>query len=192
MRYLTPDGFAVYHLYDNLYHGWSSNPFQAANKYLNVLISCRQLYAEAAELLYDQAYITVCVMGSRNPKRNPRGRSRGQPEVMRMWRFVKNLRLEIFVEKGSENKHVILERVKKFAGEVVNYGRHLRKLQIAFVTAEDQGLPRHFEDVVEALTVFNVSGEVEVFIADDEYEDVEAENACKVLEKVIRRSSIQD
>lgn len=108
-----------------------------------------------------------------------------------MWRFVKNLRLEIFVEGGSENKHVILERVKKFAGEVVNYGWHLRKLQIAFVTAEDQGLPRHFEDVVEALTVFTVSGEVEVFIADDEYEDVEAENACKVLEKVIRRSSIQ-
>ena len=179
--------FVVFHLYNNLYRRWSATSLLTANRYLDISSTCRQLYEEASDVFYSRANVTVCVMGMEKPEDEPWRNAIGRPEDLRLWRSVKKLRLEILMEPGSTNKQVILERVKKFAGEVMEGGRYLNSLQIAFRTAEDEGLPSYFEEVVGALTVLKVRGKVRVVFADDEDDDEDVWSKCEGLEKSIER-----
>ena len=108
---------------------------------------------------------------------------------MDIWRYVKNLHLLIILESGQENGHTVQRRISRFA-RAINYGEHLSKLRIIFNTPEDEGLPAYFDDVVQAMMVFRVNGQVDVEInpdaGDGEVTDLDCDDLCELLEDFIR------
>lgn len=122
-------------------------------------------------------------MGMRRPKYDFIVPAIGRPEDLGFWRFIRQLRLQVYMESGSENKRVILERIGRFAGQALECGRHLRKLEVIFTTPEYEALPSWFGEVVEALKVLNVDGDVRVFV--DGNDDGGWDEICGELKSAI-------
>ena len=133
-----------------------------------VLRTCNQIHEEASEVLHGANEFTIRVMGTRVPVGNFRIRSLGTPaDLGGIWRFVSNLRLQIYLEHGEGNKKLVLERTRSFV-EVLEYGKHLKRLRIVLTMPEDEGLPSWYEEVFGTLRALRVEGNVS---AEFEYDD---------------------
>ena len=183
-NYFKNDHWAVLHIYTNLYQYMPGLPINSARpESLGILRTCRQINEEASEVLYSIVEINVCIMATKKPDYHPHLPPIGRLEEVHFWRFVRNLGIGVMLEKGRENKRVVLGRLAKLMKALEN-GKHLKRLSIVFMTAEDEGLPRWHLEVVEALKQMRVDGDVRVGL-DDEDED-EDTDSCLELSEVIK------
>lgn len=117
---------------------------------------------------------------------------------------MKDLRLEIWVETGSSNKHAVMERVPRFL-KAIKFGRYLKKLRVVSTNDEVEGVAVWYEDVAIQVGALRVRGEVSVALeylafvpypvqdrpeddSEDGWEEIEVEvdDRCKELEKRIK------
>ena len=149
-----------------------------------------KLYNEALEVLYAETPITVAPMGAKHPSNGPWGAWVGLPGDMGIWRYVRHLRLDIQLEHGKKNRAAVLQRIENFA-HALGYGGYLKDFEIHFRTAEDEGWPTWFDEVLQALTCLKVRGEVRIMVAGDvggfADGDEELDLVCEQLKQRITR-----
>ena len=190
--HLHGDLRTVFQLYNNLYDYTTFSAPSRSNSHLGILRTCRAIHHEATDCLYSKVKIIVCVMGMKMPYHFPRRSPIGRPENIGFWRSVRRLELNIFLETGCHNKRVVLERIHRLAEQALENGRHLKKLRVVISSPEDEALPYWYEDVVDALKVLKVRGDVRVrFDVDDSpyyREDPELDEVCEALSRAIKKS----
>jgi hypothetical protein len=175
-RHLARGVWTAFHIYTMAqnYYPIHFNPILMDN-YLGILRTCRQIYNESMDVLYQDLDVTFCFSAEKkncNTMLRPLARPSGLTNEMDLWRWVRRATFHITMEPADDDALVMLQRLELLRKSSLSAGSDLKELKIVLATAEDEAVPRYFAMLTCVLSQWKVAKGGKVHVTVSSHADV--------------------